>query len=64
MAREIEQTDQVIRALDSLRVDLGISKAEVARPRIISAARRRACRATGSMRCSMSPSWFRLRPPR
>ena len=32
-AREIEQTDQVIRALDSLRVDLGISKGEVA-PRI------------------------------
>jgi hypothetical protein len=30
-AREIEQTDQVIRALDSLRVDLGISKAELAR---------------------------------
>jgi ribosome-binding protein aMBF1 (putative translation factor) len=30
-AREIEQTDQVIRALDELRVDLGISKAELAR---------------------------------
>src|SRR5438132_10977265 len=30
-AREIEQTDQVIRVLDSLRVDLGISKAELAR---------------------------------
>lgn len=30
-AAEIEQTDQVIRALDSLRIDLGISKAELAR---------------------------------
>lgn len=30
-AREIAQTDQVIRALDALRVDLGISKAELAR---------------------------------
>lgn len=30
-AREITQTDQVIRELDSLRVDLGISKAELAR---------------------------------
>lgn len=30
-AREIEQTDQVIRALDALRVDLGMSKAELAR---------------------------------
>ena len=30
-AREIAQTDQVIRELDSLRVDLGISKAELAR---------------------------------
>lgn len=30
-AREIEQTDQVIRALDALRIDLGISKAELAR---------------------------------
>jgi hypothetical protein len=30
-AREIEQTDEVIRALDALRVDLGISKAELAR---------------------------------
>lgn len=29
--REIEQTDQVIRALDELRVDLGMSKAELAR---------------------------------
>lgn len=29
--REIEQTDQVIRALDGLRIDLGISKAELAR---------------------------------
>jgi transcriptional regulator with XRE-family HTH domain len=29
--REIEQTDQVIRALDALRVDLGMSKAELAR---------------------------------
>ena len=29
--REIEQTDRVIRALDELRVDLGISKAELAR---------------------------------
>jgi ribosome-binding protein aMBF1 (putative translation factor) len=30
-AREIAQTDQVIRELDMLRVDLGISKAELAR---------------------------------
>jgi ribosome-binding protein aMBF1 (putative translation factor) len=30
-AREIAQTDAVIRDLDSLRVDLGISKAELAR---------------------------------
>jgi ribosome-binding protein aMBF1 (putative translation factor) len=30
-AREIEQTDQIIRALDELRDDLGISKAELAR---------------------------------
>ena len=30
-AREIAQTDQVIRELDTLRVDLGISKAELAR---------------------------------
>ena len=30
-AREIAQTDVVIRALDALRIDLGISKAEVAR---------------------------------
>ena len=30
-AREIEQTDDVIRALDALRVDLGMSKAELAR---------------------------------
>src|ERR1700755_2572886 len=30
-AREIAQTDAVIRQLDSLRVDLGISKAELAR---------------------------------
>lgn len=30
-AREIEQTDQVLRALDELRVDLGMSKAELAR---------------------------------
>lgn len=30
-AAETEQTDQVIRALDQLRVDLGISKAELAR---------------------------------
>jgi len=30
-AREIEQTDEVIRALDALRVDLGMSKAELAR---------------------------------
>ena len=30
-AREIEQTDQVIRELDALRVDLGMSKAELAR---------------------------------
>jgi len=29
--REIEQTDQIIRALDELRVDLGLSKAELAR---------------------------------
>jgi hypothetical protein len=29
--REIEQTDQVIRALDELRLDLGMSKAELAR---------------------------------
>lgn len=29
--REIEQTDHVIRVLDSLRVNLGISKAELAR---------------------------------
>lgn len=29
--REIKQTDQVIRALDELRVDLGMSKAELAR---------------------------------
>lgn len=29
--REIEQTDGVIRALDKLRADLGISKAELAR---------------------------------
>jgi ribosome-binding protein aMBF1 (putative translation factor) len=29
--REIEQTDQVIRELDALRVDLGMSKAELAR---------------------------------
>ncbi len=29
--REIEQTDRVIRALDALRVDLGMSKAELAR---------------------------------
>jgi ribosome-binding protein aMBF1 (putative translation factor) len=29
--REIEQTDQVIRELDTLRVDLGMSKAELAR---------------------------------
>jgi transcriptional regulator with XRE-family HTH domain len=29
--REIEQTDQVIRQLDTLRVELGISKAELAR---------------------------------
>jgi hypothetical protein len=52
-AREIEQTDQVIRALDSLRVDLGISKGEVA-PRIdrnassirrlFTASRARSCR--------------------
>jgi ribosome-binding protein aMBF1 (putative translation factor) len=28
---EIEQTDQVIRALDELRADLGMSKAELAR---------------------------------
>lgn len=30
-AREVAQTDAVIRELDSLRVDLGISKAELAR---------------------------------
>ena len=30
-SREIAQTDQVIRALDALRVELGISKAELAR---------------------------------
>jgi len=30
-AREIAQTDQVIRELDSLRVNLGVSKAELAR---------------------------------
>jgi ribosome-binding protein aMBF1 (putative translation factor) len=30
-AREIAQTDAVIRELDALRVDLGISKAELAR---------------------------------
>jgi hypothetical protein len=30
-ARELAQTDAVIRELDSLRVDLGISKAELAR---------------------------------
>jgi len=30
-AREIEQTDQVIHALDALRVDLRLSKAELAR---------------------------------
>jgi ribosome-binding protein aMBF1 (putative translation factor) len=30
-AREIEQTDRVIRELDSMRIDLGISKAELAR---------------------------------
>jgi predicted transcriptional regulator len=30
-AREIAQTDAVIRELDTLRVDLGISKAELAR---------------------------------
>jgi ribosome-binding protein aMBF1 (putative translation factor) len=30
-AREIEQTDDVIRTLDALRVDLGMSKAELAR---------------------------------
>jgi transcriptional regulator with XRE-family HTH domain len=29
--REIEQTDRVIRELDSMRIDLGISKAELAR---------------------------------
>lgn len=29
--KEIEQTDQVIRTLDTLRVDLGMSKAELAR---------------------------------
>lgn len=30
-AREIAQTDQVIRALDELRLELGMSKAELAR---------------------------------
>ena len=30
-AREIAQTDAVIRALDALRIDLGVSKAELAR---------------------------------
>jgi ribosome-binding protein aMBF1 (putative translation factor) len=30
-AREIGQTDAVIRALDALRIDLGVSKAELAR---------------------------------
>jgi ribosome-binding protein aMBF1 (putative translation factor) len=30
-SREIEKTDQVIRALDELRADLGMSKAELAR---------------------------------
>jgi ribosome-binding protein aMBF1 (putative translation factor) len=30
-SREIAQTDEVIRALDELRVDLGVSKAELAR---------------------------------
>jgi len=30
-AREVAQTDAVIRQLDSLRIDLGISKAELAR---------------------------------
>lgn len=30
-AREIVQTDEVIRALDALRIDLGVSKAELAR---------------------------------
>lgn len=30
-ARELEQTDQVIRTLDALRVDLDMSKAELAR---------------------------------
>jgi len=29
--REIEQTDRVIRVLDELRVDLGVSRAELAR---------------------------------
>jgi ribosome-binding protein aMBF1 (putative translation factor) len=29
--REIAQTDELIRALDSLRIDLGMSKAELAR---------------------------------
>jgi len=29
--QEIEQTDRVIRALDELRIDLGVSKAELAR---------------------------------
>ena len=30
-SREIEQTDRVIRALDELRLDAGMSKAELAR---------------------------------
>lgn len=30
-ARELEQTDEMIRVLDALRADLGISKAELAR---------------------------------
>lgn len=30
-AREITQTDEVIRTLDALRMDLGVSKAELAR---------------------------------
>ncbi len=30
-ARELEQTDQMIRTLDGLRIDLGMSKAELAR---------------------------------
>jgi len=29
--REIEQTDQIIRELDAMRLDLGMSKAELAR---------------------------------